>query len=325
VKVIDNMTDLEKAKLHNLVLALGNFDGVHLGHRKLIEEAVGKAEEINSQAAVVTFDPHPLKILAPERIPKLLTTLDQRLNHFAELGIDIAVLLPFTRELAKLPPGEFVENILIGIMKAAHVCVGFNYTFGSGGKGGPVTLRELGSELGFGVSVVEPQRVNGVIVSSTEIRGALERGDVEEAAQYLGYRPSVPGIVVSGERRGRTIGFPTANVKPPEDLLVPARGVYAAWVGVEGEIFPSMVNIGLKPTFKTWGENTIEAHIFDFDRDIYGQKVEIFFRSRLRNEQKFRGIDELFEQLRLDRKAAYKILINDKIPAFRYKKQILSI
>lgn len=325
MKVINSLPELEQAKLHNLVVALGNFDGVHLGHRKLITEAVRKAKEINGLSAVLTFEPHPLKVLAPERFPKLLNTLNQRIRHFASLGVDIVILLPFTRDLASSSPRHFAEQILFGRMHVAHVFVGFNYSFGHGGKGDPSRLRELGLQLGFAVSVVEPLEINGILVSSTEIRQFLERGDVEQAEHFLGYWPSLPGVVVSGDQRGRTIGFPTANVEPPEDLLVPANGVYAAWIELEDGMHPSMVNIGSIPTFKDWNETTIEAHIFNFQRDLYDQEVEVYFRHRLRDERKFNGVEELLKQLKDDEARAYNLLKNDKMFAVGNKQRVFCI
>ncbi len=324
MRVINDLAELEQAGLRHVVAALGNFDGVHLGHRELIKAAVTRAEQSGGLSAVVTFVPHPMKVLAPEKFPKLLTTLPQRLRHFEALGVDVAILLPFTLELAMLSPAEFVRRILREKLDTVHVYVGFNYSFGSGAKGGPDELVGLGEEMGFGVSVIEPRRVDDVIVSSTLIRGALERGDIDEAEKFLGYWPSVPGMVVQGDRRGRTIGYPTANVEPPEDLLIPARGVYAAWVSVSKDsLYPAMVNIGAKPTFKAWSEDVIEAHIFDFDRDIYGQTVEVFFRRHLRDERKFANVGDLLRQLKNDQITSYNILKNDNIPEFKHNKQIL--
>ncbi len=324
MRVINDLAELEQAGLRRVVAALGNFDGVHLGHRELIRAAVSRAEQSGGQSAVVTFVPHPLKVLAPDKSPKLLTTLPQRLRHFEALGVDVVILLPFTLELAALSPVEFVRRILREKLDTVHVFVGFNYSFGHGATGGPDELAELGEELGFGVSVVEPRRVDGVIVSSTLIRGALERGDIDEVEKFLGYWPSVPGIVVKGDRRGRTIGYPTANVEPPGDLLIPARGVYAAWVSVSRDsMYPAMVNIGAKPTFKDWSEDIIEAHIFDFDQDIYGQTVEVFFRRRLRHERKFASVGDLLRQLEKDKITSYSILKKDNLPELSSKKQIL--
>ncbi|HZW82185.1 MAG TPA: bifunctional riboflavin kinase/FAD synthetase [Candidatus Deferrimicrobium sp.] len=323
--VIDTLVKLEEAALSNLVVALGNFDGVHLGHRKLLTEALDKARELRARSAVITFEPHPLKVIDPSRFPKLLTTVEQRIEHFAAMGIDIVVLLPFNKELSGLTPREFAQNVLQKKLGAIHACVGFNYTFGRGGKSGPEELRSLGKELGFGVSEVTPQAVEGVLVSSTEIRACLEQGDIERAQKYLGYWPSVAGIVVSGDRRGRTLGYPTANVQPPADNLVPARGVYAGWVKYRNRQYPAMVNIGLKPTFKDSDESTIEAHIFDFDKDIYEENVEVVFRLRLREEQKFADIKQLLIQLELDAQETCKVLQYIKYPYSNNNKEYLSV
>lgn len=325
MEVFDSWEELGQAGLKDIVAALGNFDGIHLGHRKLIGEAVSIAQKLNTKSAVVTFEPHPLKILAPEKFPKLLTTTEQRLKHFANLGVDYVLLLPFSHELAKLSPISFVERILMGKINVVHVCVGFNYSFGTGGAGGPEDLKQMGLDLGFSVSIIKPEKVADTIVSSTVVRGYLERGDIEEAERYLGYWPSLPGIVVHGEQRGRTIGFPTANVEPPPDFICPAAGVYAAWFELESKLYAAMVNIGSKPTFKDSSQITIEAHLFKFKRDIYDQAVEIYFRRRLRDERKFANVNDLLTQLRHDESEAYYLLKKDDTAALKHKQATFCI
>ncbi|MDA8440867.1 MAG: bifunctional riboflavin kinase/FAD synthetase [Peptococcaceae bacterium] len=308
VKIIDKWTELDTNGPGPQVIALGNFDGVHIGHRQLITATVAKAKQLGAQATVLTFNPHPLQLLAPDKFPRLLSTLNQRLHYFAQLGVDQTILLPFTQEIADESPQKFVADVLVGKLHAAHIFVGFNYTFGQGGKAGPAELEELGRTYGFGVSVIGPIAVQGVTVSSTEVRQAMERGDIADAKAFLGYWPALEGIVVSGDRVGRTIGFPTANVEPLDEILIPARGVYAAWVAVDGKLWPSMVNIGLRPTFQTVERPTIEAHLFDFAEDIYDHKVEIIFCQRLRDECKFASIDELIAQLQQDKMQTLHVL-----------------
>lgn len=308
MQVIDTLAALDQAKLDNVVVALGNFDGVHLGHRKLIGQAIEQAKKLAASTVVLTFNPHPLKLLAPEKFPKLLSTYAQRVEMFRQLGVDIVILLPFSLELANLSPRQFVTQVLLEKLHAVHVCVGFNYSFGKGGQGTAENLGEFGRELNFGVTIVEQALRHGKIISSTEIRDALEHGEIEEAHDFLGYWPTITGKVVRGDQRGRLIGFPTANLEPPDDLLIPTRGVYAAWARVGGKVWPAMVNIGLNPTFKLDNEYRIETHIFNFGRNIYGERLDLIFRKKLREERKFNGIAELRSQLTKDKLIAGNVL-----------------
>jgi riboflavin kinase/FMN adenylyltransferase len=279
-------------------VALGVFDGVHLGHRAILGAAVAHARASGAPAIACTFDPHPLEVLQPGRAPLPITTLDERLALIAQCGIDGAVVLSFTAELAAVEPEAFVKDVVVGRLAASQVVVGFNHRFGRGARGDAALLRELGGRLGFRVDVVEPLTVDGVEVSSTAIRAALGRGDLDGAARMLGRPYTLPGKVVPGAGRGRTLGFPTANVAPDRPVLL-ATGVYAAVAEVGAERRRAVVNIGVRPTF---GEDTlaVEAYLLDFSGDLYGQPIRLTFVSRVREERRFPSVDALRAQIEAD-------------------------
>lgn len=291
------------------VLALGNFDGVHLGHRKLLENGLHEAERQQAKLSVLVFEPHPLKVLHPERGLKLLTTSEERLSLFEEIGVDTVYLLPFTRQMADTSPQKFVQTVL-GKIGVVHVVVGFNYSFGAAGRGTSDDLYQFGRENGFGVSVLQAQSVNGRIISSSMIRKALSQGDMRTARTMLGRAPSLWGKVIEGEQRGRLLGYPTANILPPEDLLIPKRGVYAVWAELEGRNVPGIMNIGMKPTFHTLYATTVEVHFLKYKANLYGQEIQIRIEERLREERRFSGIEELKAQLERDAALAERVLKN---------------
>lgn len=287
-------------KYNHVMVALGNFDGVHLGHQRLINNMIHEARRSQGAAVVVTFHPHPLKVLQPDKAPKLLTTLERKIELIRGLEADALLLLPFTTEFAKLTPQEFVQDILSEQLKSKKVFIGFNFNFGYRGAGNPELLREMGKENGFDVEVLDPITIDETVVSSTEVRQALEQGDILKARSFLGYWPIVEGIVVTGDQRGRKIGFPTANLEIIQDLTIPGRGVYVAKVKVDGKWHNAVVNIGTKPTFSQQELWNIEAHILDFEQSIYGQWLEINLIQKLRDERKFNSVNELINQINLD-------------------------
>jgi riboflavin kinase/FMN adenylyltransferase len=299
--------ELPAEPIGKCVLALGNFDGVHLGHRRLLDSGREKARQLGVKLGVLLFEPHPLKMLFPERVIGLLTTQEERLKTFAELGVDIVFLLPFNGKMAETTPEEFVEEILLR-MGVAHIIVGFNYSFGAQGKGTPEQLQHYGQEYGFGVSVLQAQTIDGRVISSTAIRKALLQGDIVQTKKLLGHSPSLFGKVVQGERRGRELGYPTANLKVSEDLLIPKRGVYAVWAEINGERVHGMMNIGMKPTFHAEFQLTIEVHFFKFDGDLYNRNLAVYIEERIRDERKFPGVKELMDQLERDAFQAQKAL-----------------
>ncbi|MBI1845790.1 MAG: bifunctional riboflavin kinase/FAD synthetase [Candidatus Rokubacteria bacterium] len=279
-------------------IALGVFDGVHLGHRAILGRAVADARQEGLDAVACTFDRHPLETLQPARAPVPIATLQDRLRLIGECGLDAVVVLPFTRELASVEPEAFVKEILLDRLRARRVVVGYNHTFGRGARGDARLLEALADRLGFRADVIPPLLVDGVPVSSTEIRAALGQGDVRRAARYLGREYTVPGTVVAGAGRGRQLGFPTANLATDLPLLLPP-GVYACRAALDGRDHPAVTNVGVRPTF---GETAlaVEVHVLDFAGDLYGKAMRLTFVDRLREERKFPGIDALKAQIAAD-------------------------
>lgn len=279
-------------------VALGVFDGVHLGHRAILGLAVSHAGERDMRSVACTFDPHPMEVLHPGRAPLPITTLEERLALIEGCGLEATVVLPFTRELAAMEPEAFVKDVLVTRLGARDVVVGFNHRFGRGARGDAALLRSLGERLGFRTHVAEPLLVDGVAVSSTEIRGALQRGDLAVASRLLGRSYTLSGTIGHGAGRGRTLGFPTANIVPTRPVLV-APGVYACTAEVAGRKERAVVNVGVRPTF---GETTlaVEAYLLDFSGDIYGQTMTLTFVSRIREERRFPSVDALRAQIEAD-------------------------
>ncbi len=283
-------------------VALGVFDGIHLGHRAILETAVTRARGLRVEAVVCTFDPHPMQVLQPDRAPAPITVLEERLDLIAETGIDATVILAFTPALASVEPEAFVKDVLLDRLRAREIVVGFNHRFGRGARGDARLLEALGGALGFTARVVPPLSVDGVPVSSSEVRAALRRGDLDAASRLLGRPYRVSGEVVRGAGRGRSLGFPTANVKTDRPLLIPV-GVYACRAEVAGVDHQAVVNVGVRPTF---GENVlaVEAHLLDFQGDLYGASMRLAFVTRLREERKFTSVEALIEQIGRDVAAA---------------------
>ncbi len=279
-----------------VAVSLGNFDGVHRGHARLVEETVREARAAGGPAVVLAFDPHPARVLHPERAPATLVTTEQKAELLSGLGIERLAVLPFTREVAALDAAAFARDVLAGCLRTAAVVVGANFRFGRGRSGDPAALAALGADLGFRVRSIDPVLHDGQPISSTRIRAALAAGDVGEAERMLGRRFFVDGDVVAGDGRGRTIGFPTANVAPVNETL-PAPGVYACRLSVAGEpARPAVANLGERPTFGG-GARRLEVHVLDFAGDLYGAAVRVTFAARLRDERRFSGPDELVRQI----------------------------
>ncbi len=295
------------APLERVVLTLGNFDGLHRGHQAIIERARVVAAAGGGRIVALTFHPHPLAVLAPERAAPMIQSLHDRLAGLRGLGVDVVVLQRFTRAFASLAPEEFVERFLLRSLRLLYVVVGYNVTFGRGRAGTAATLATLGGRLGFEVETVGPVTADGVAVSSSAIRTALAAGDVVRAAALLGRTHRLRGRVVVGERRGRTIGFPTANLHVPPRVLVPADGVYAVRARLDGAAVPGVLNIGVRPTFGE-ARRTIEAHLLDWDGDCYGRVVEIELVARLRGERRFDGVNALRAAIAADVAHARRLL-----------------
>ena len=284
------------------VVALGIFDGVHLGHRAILGTAITRAREAGLEAVACTFEPHPMEVLQPDRAPRPITTLADRLVLIGEAGVDAAVVLAFTRELAAVEPEAFVKDVLLERLRAREIVVGYNHRFGRGARGDARLLEDLATRAGFRAHVVPPMTVDGAAVSSSEIRSSLQRGDVVAAARSLGRPYAIAGTVTSGAGRGRTLGFPTANVESDRPLLV-SRGVYWGRVHVDQGQHSAVVNVGVRPTF---GETTlaVEAHLLDFTGDLYGRHVRLDFLDRLRDEMRFPSVEDLKAQVFRDIAAA---------------------
>ena len=294
-------------------LAVGKFDGVHLGHHHLLAPMIKAAQASRAQSAVITLHPNPLEVLAPNRPVAYLMTLEKRIRRLGELGIDTVIVLTFDADVAQTPARRFVETIVDHI-RVRQLWAGPGFVLGKGREGDIEFLREVGDELGYTVQVVQPMRVGGQVVSGTRIRGLLTEGRVSEAGILMGRLPTLPGRVVRGSARGHDLGYPTANIEPPSKLVVPANGIYAVRAEIADETFDGVASIGVRPTFESDGERTIEVHIFDFERNIYGEELTLEFVRRLRDEMKFDHVDALVAQMDDDAANARAILTPQPIP-----------
>lgn len=290
---------------------IGVFDGVHLGHQALLQKAIELARASDTTPLAITFANHPLSVLAPPYTPRRLITPQRKVELIRKAGINEILMLDFTPEFAATPAREFIARDLVGLAGVKNLICGYDFTFGAKGAGNLQLLHEHGSELGFHATCVDPVTMNEQIVKSTHIRDLLSRGKVERAAQHLSRPHELPGTVIPGHQRGRTIGFPTANLAPPDHYQQPGMGVYICGASLPGrdKQLPAMVNIGTNPTFEN-DTPSIEAYIINFDDDILGQHLTLHFLTRLRDEQKFPGIDALVAQLNRDREATEQFWSN---------------
>ncbi|HMG20732.1 MAG TPA: bifunctional riboflavin kinase/FAD synthetase [Kofleriaceae bacterium] len=281
-------------------IAIGNFDGVHLGHRALIARARELAAANDALTVALTFDPHPSALLAPTRAPRMLTSVARRLELLAEAGVDAVVVEPFTRELSGIAPNAFVDDIVIFALRARAIVVGYNFSYGQGRTGTVDALRAHGSHAGIEVAIVPAVTVDGEIAASTVVRGHLRAGELARVERMLGRRWDVDGVVVHGAGRGRAIGVPTANIAPEVELAV-APGIYAVTLGVEGgPAMPAVASLGTNPTFVEDGGLVLEVHVLDWDGDLYDRRVRTTFVARLRDELKFASVEALVAQIRRD-------------------------
>ena len=306
VDVIHFPDDRRPPRWQHPVLALGNFDGLHRGHIKIIERVRRVATERAATALVMTFDPHPPRVVRPDKAPPLLMTKAQRLEGIERAGLDGVAVVRFTPELSRWDPETFVRTVLVEWLHAAEVWVGANFLFGHDRAGNFSMLRVLGSRYGFKAEKIDPVRYKDFVVSSTRIRRLLGEGRVDEAGALLGHQYYIDGRVVPGARRGRDLGFPTANLETENELL-PPNGVYATMTTIDGVIHPSITNIGVRPTFGDTTKTMIEAYILGYDGDLYGRQVRLAFVQRLRDERKFADVDALREQMEADRRRAERL------------------
>ena len=297
INIIHFPDDALPSGWHQPVLALGNFDGVHRGHAKIIDRVRRRADERGVTGAALTFDPHPSRVLRPDKAPPLLMTSGQKLDALADAGMAGVAVVRFTEELSRWDPERFVRTVLVEWLKVAEVWVGANFLFGHERAGNFSLLRALGGRYGFRAEKIDPVRYREFVVSSTRVRRLVAEGRVDEAGALLGHHYMLEGVVAHGEQRGRQLGFPTANLGTDNELF-PPNGVYATAVLIDGDIHPAVTNVGLRPTFARSSPGpVVESHIFDLDEDLYGRPFKVAFVQRLRDEVAFTGADALRTQI----------------------------
>lgn len=291
------------------VMSIGQYDGVHLGHRMLIEQTVERAKAAGLPSLVMTFDPHPREVIKPGSHPPILTPLRRKAELIEDLGVDALCVVPFTQAFSKLSPQEFVHELLVAHLHPADVLVGENFTFGHKAQGTAQTLTELGRSYGFGVETVGLLEEGEHTISSTYIRSCVDAGDMERATAALGRPHRIEGLVVRGDMRGRGLGFPTANLRPPMYSAIPADGVYAGWMWVRGKPRAAAISVGTNPTY-SGAERRVEAFLLDFEGDLYGEQVQVDFIERIRGQEKFGSSEDLVEAIANDVDRTREILDN---------------
>ncbi|RJP55759.1 MAG: bifunctional riboflavin kinase/FAD synthetase [Deltaproteobacteria bacterium] len=311
MEIIRGTANLKK-KFNTPVITIGNFDGIHLGHQKILKDVKRRSSELKGDSIVYTFEPHPLNILFPHKKVPLITSFSEKIKLIEESGIDIVICEDFTPEYANLSPRQFVKDILLDKIGVKAVFVGHDYAFGKGRKGNIDTLKQLGKELVFEVHVVDAVKVDAILVSSTKIRDTIQKGDVKKVAGFLGRSYSISGKVEKGKSRGKGLGFPTANLRSVEEIC-PKPGIYAVHVSYRDQPYQGVVNIGFNPTFKD-KTLSIEVYILEFNKDIYDEYIKISFVERLRDEKAFDSPEALVEQIKKDVEMAREILNVDLNP-----------
>jgi len=306
VEVLHFPDDARPAWLVHPVLALGNFDGLHRGHLKIVERVRRGAGEHGGTPMAMTFDPHPSRIVRPDKAPPLLMTKAQRLEALDRAGIAAVAVVRFTPELSHWDPETFVRTVLVDWLRVSEVWVGANFLFGHDRSGNFSTLRTLGQRYGFRADKIDPVRYKEFVVSSTRVRRLVAEGRMDEAGALLGHPYYIDGTVVAGSRRGRELGFPTANLHTENELL-PPNGVYATTTTIDGVVRASLTNVGVRPTFGDSAKPIIEAYVLGFDGDLYGRPLRLGFVQRLRDERKFEDVDALRTQMEADRRRAERL------------------
>lgn len=301
--------DARPARWLSPVLALGNFDGLHRGHQRIIERVRRSAGDRNGASLVLTFDPHPPRVVRPDKAPPLLMTMPQKLAALERAGLSGVAVVRFTQAFSRWSPEAFVRQVLVDWLRVAEVWVGADFLFGHERAGNFSVLRALGQQYGFKVEKIDPVRYKEFVVSSTRIRRLVAEGRVDEAGALLGHHYAIEGEVVPGARRGRLLGFPTANLSTDNEL-VPPTGVYATAAEIGGTRWPAVTNIGVRPTFETAGAVTVETHVLGLDADVYGARLSLRFIQRLRDERRFPDVDALREQIAADVRRARRLFDN---------------
>lgn len=308
MKVIDGIEHI-KERFPYPLLTIGNFDGVHLGHQAIFKMLAEKARKKNGTSMVLTFQPHPMRVISPEKAPRQLTTFKDKVELISAFGIDYLICVNFTKEFSAIEAKDFVKDILVNKIGVKEIFIGSNYLFGKNRKGSPELLKRMGKKYGFKVIIVEELKTNGMTISSSRIRSLISNGRVEEISRFLGRPYSVDGTVIKGTRRGRNLlHIPTANLTTSNELL-PNDGVYAVMVNLEGKMFKGAANIGYNPTFKE-KRFSFEIHILNFDGDILGKDLRVSFIKRLRDEMRFNNAQELASQMKKDIEAVRGLLRN---------------
>lgn len=296
----------------NTVLTIGTFDGLHLGHQEIVKKLLERSNFHSGRNILITFNPHPRKVVNHNYSQKILSTIEEKIEILSELGVENLFVVNFTKEFSQQSPKEFISNFIVKKIGLKEIVVGYDHKFGKGREGNHETLKTLGKQLGFEISIVDEFKINGEIVNSTKIRQALLNGNIEQANLFLGRHYSFSGFVVEGDKRGRLLGYPTANIKLNDmDKLLPGLGIYAAEVSLDTEKHFGLLSVGRRPTFYDHGEVVPEVYIYNFNRDIYNKYIKISVLEKIRSEEKFSSSVELVNQMNKDKEAGLKII--DKI------------
>ncbi len=306
MKVLHGLDEIS-AEYRGSIITIGNFDGVHLGHQTLFRQLLHEARSAGRMSVVLTFEPHPKMVLHPERRPfYLITTIEEKIRFIAACGVDVLLILPFSLDFAKTSAGQFVQDILWDRLRISKILIGHDYSFGRSKEGNNAYLTDMGRRLGFAVETIGPIKVGDMIISSTRVRHAILAGDMKTTRRMLGRPYNLSGLVAQGNRRGLGLGFPTANIRP-DKALIPPRGVYAVLTELDGRVLPSVLSIGINPTFA--GDTfSVEVHILDFRENLYGRNLNLHFIERIRDEMKFDSPQQLVEHIKLDIERSIPIL-----------------
>jgi riboflavin kinase/FMN adenylyltransferase len=307
VKVYKGLEEFEKLK--NAIVTTGTFDGVHQGHRKILNRLIEVAKKNKGESVLITFFPHPRMVLQPDSDLKLINTIDEKIELLREVGIDHLIIHPFTKEFSRTTSLEFVRDLLVNEIGTTKLVIGYDHHFGRNREGSFEHLKEFGPIYGFEVEEISVQDVDNVNVSSTKVRKALEDGEVDVAANYLGYSFFLQGVVVHGQKIGRELGYPTANVEIQNPYkLIPANGIYAVKVNVGNEMYNGMLNIGTRPTIEHSDKVSVEVHLFNFSEDIYGKEITVSLVQRIRSEKKFDNREALIAEMEKDKVRVEQVL-----------------
>jgi riboflavin kinase/FMN adenylyltransferase len=307
-KIYNQINELQLK--NGTIITIGTFDGVHLGHKKILNQLIDKKKQSGLETMVFTFDPHPRKVLFPDQQDlKLITNTYEKVSLLSEIGIDHVIVYPFSKAFSEINPDEYIGEILVEKLKAKCIIVGYDHRFGKNRVGGLDLLMKYAEKYNYEVIEIAAEDINSINISSTQIRKAIESGNIELANQFLGYSFFISGKVSEGKKLGRTIGFPTANISISDvNKIIPKNGVYAVKVEIKNKLFNGMLNIGINPTVSTTLQLKMEVHLFDFNQQVYGEEIKVSFIYRVRDEQKFSDIEALKNQLELDKQHIMSLL-----------------